>query len=597
MVEPFERATSKFEESEIEKIVERYLKIGACSRCEKEEGDFISTVFLVPKKEGGNRLVINLKPLNKFIHCQKFKIEDYRCVRNMLSRNDYLCKIDIKDAYFMIEVHEKDRKFLKFRYEGELVKFNVLPFGLNIAPRVFTKLLKPVMSILRAQGFLSVIFIDDILVFAGSSVKCIENVTATCKLLRRLGFIINEEKSVLVPQQELQYLGFVFNTQKMSISLPSSKRCKIISEIRKTFLSQNLTILKLAELQGLLVSACPAVPYGQLYTRRLAIFIRDALALGNNDYSSSAHLVSEVSTDLTWWLNNIKKSEMFIRPDLYSAVIFTDASLTGWGAKIECKDSIKIARGRWTIEEKAFSINVLELLAIERALLSLANDREKEQILLRVDNTTAIAYINRFGGCHSQSLYEIGKRIWKWCEERSLWLYASYIKSAENKDADFQSRILDDNTEWKLNNIIFGKICENFGTPDIDLFASNENKQCDKFVSWFPCPFNFAVDAFTLDWGTLGFYAFPPFSLIPRVLRKICHDKAKGILIVPFWHSQIWYPKFVAMCQSEIIIFGPERNLLTDPHNCRLHPLWKSLQLAVAVVSGKCLNENPLLQM
>lgn len=69
-------------------------------------------------------------------------------------------------------------------------------------------------------------------------------------------------------------------------------------------------------------------------------------------------------------------------------------------------------------------------------------------------------------------LTEITKTIWKWCEDRNLWIHASYIESQENKEADEQSRILPQDTEWGLADWAFKKIVRKF---DIDLFASKLN--------------------------------------------------------------------------------------------------------------------------
>ncbi len=74
--------------------------------------------------------------------------------------------------------------------------------------------------------------------------------------------------------------------------------------------------------------------------------------------------------------------------------------------------------------------------------------------------------------------------------------------------------------------------------PEIDLFASRINKQVEKFVSYQPDPDALAVNAFSLDWNKIKFYAFPPFSCVGKMLNKIYTDKAHGIIIVPNWPSQ-----------------------------------------------------------
>ena len=66
-------------------------------------------------------------------------------------------------------------------------------------------------------------------------------------------------------------------------------------------------------------------------------------------------------------------------------------------------------------------------------------------------------------------------------------------------------------TEWILNSQIFANIIAQYGTPDIDPFASRLNHQIPTYVSWEPDPGAVAMDAFSLHWGKLFFYAFPLF--------------------------------------------------------------------------------------
>jgi hypothetical protein len=103
----------------------------------------------------------------------------------------------------------------------------------------------------------------------------------------------------------------------------------------------------------------------------------------------------------------------------------------------------------------------------------------------------------------------------------------------KNMLADFKSRKLNDQLEWKLNQI-FNKLCAIWQLPGIDLFASRLNFQVEQFCSWKPDPQSEFVNAFTVNWGKFYFiYLFPPFSLLNRCIRKIKTDKASGMIIVP----------------------------------------------------------------
>lgn len=97
------------------------------------------------------------------------------------------------------------------------------------------------------------------------------------------------------------------------------------------------------------------------------------------------------------------------------------------------------------------------------------------------------------------------------------------------------------------------------------------------------------MDAFTLNWKHLSFYAFPPFWVILRVSQKFVIDKATGIAIVPLWKSQSWYPLFIV---GKNILLGPNDNLLFNDFSPENHPLSKNLILVAAKLSGKYSNEK-----
>ena len=100
---------------------------------------------------------------------------------------------------------------------------------------------------------------------------------------------------------------------------------------------------------------------------------------------------------------------------------------------------------------------------------------------------------------------------------RNNWLTASHIPKVLNTEADYKSRRNKSGTEWKLLENIYDRVVSYFHCkPDIDVFASRINNQVDKFVSYQPDPHAFAVDAFSMDWQGLNFYAFPPFSCVRK---------------------------------------------------------------------------------
>ena len=164
------------------------------------------------------------------------------------------------------------------------------------------------------------------------------------------------------------------------------------------------------------------------------------------------------------------------------------------------------------------------------------------------------------------------------------WISAAYIPGKDNIEADHQSRILQDATEWKLHPELFQKIVDKFGKPDIDLFASRINRQLKSYVSWHPEPEAMAVNAFSLTWNNNFFLC--SHSLVGRVLAKVNRDKTDAVIVVPDWSTQYWYPQLVQMTTIEPLYFQlSPKNLILTHKPSKNHSLHLKLQLvAIRVI-------------
>ena len=135
---------------------------------------------------------------------------------------------------------------------------------------------------------------------------------------------------------------------------------------------------------------------------------------------------------------------------------------------------------------------------------------------------------------------------------------------------------------------LFDTITCQFLYPQVDLFASRLNRQVDTFVSWKPEPAAWAVDAFSLNWKDIMFYAFPPFSVLGQVLNKIIEDQASGKLVMPLWPTQPWFPVMLSLLMDHPRHIMPDsRNLQLRGKPFALHPLHKQLHLLVIHLSGQ----------
>ncbi|KAI8428154.1 hypothetical protein MSG28_002401 [Choristoneura fumiferana] len=517
---------SKDENIYIEKELSRLTKIKAIRPCKSSEGQFISSIFVVPKSNGEKRLILNLKNLNKFVKTQHFKMEDIRTASRLVTADCYMVNLDLKEAYFLVPIYEGHTKYLRFYFKNALYEFLALPFGLCSAPHVFTKLMRPVSAHLRSRGFKSVQYLDDSLLIGDTFQDCLNNLNETLNCLKKLGFVINYTKSSLVPQKECQFLGFILNSKQLTLELPVKKKNDILSRTSTMLNAKAMSIRSFARYLGTLTAACPAVKYSWLYIKSLERVRYLELLKNNDDYDQIMNVPSNIHDDLLWWKRNILISSNPIKQPDYILEIFTDASLAGWGSA--CNGE-KIG-GSWNQKESNHHINYLELLAAFFGLKSFARDYRNSDILLRVDNTTAIAYINKMGGIQYPHLNDMAKQIWTWCEKRNIHVFASYIKSCHNTDADKESRNID--IEWELNNHSFRSIVTKFGRPDIDIFASRINAKCTKYISWKRDPYAFNIDAFTRN-PSVAPTSFPGSECVVReaLTRRRVPQSALNIML------------------------------------------------------------------
>lgn len=572
----------------VDKEVKQLLDKGAIVHSGHENGEYISTIFIVPKPNGKFRPVINLKYLNEYVHYDHFKQETFKVVLELLQQNDFLTSVDLQDAYFSIPIHKDYQKYLKFSWNGSLYQFVCLPFGLKSAPFVFTKVLKPVYAWFRQQNIRCSYYIDDSLNMNQGKEVCSKNTGTIIDKLSDLGYVVNKKKSVLIPTQRIIFFGFLIDSVQFRVYLTDEKIQKIWNLATLLMKKGVVIVRQLASFIGSIINAFYAVLEGPLHYRNLER--NKIMGLGSNYNFDNTVTLSESSIkELEWWVCNIvKKNGKRIRPDKVDVYCRTDASLKGWGA-IDLK-SDEFAHARWSGEEAEHSINFLELKAIYYGFLTLYVNRRDIHIQVQSDNISAVAYVNDMGGMASRSMDQLSVQLWEWCLDRNIFISAIYIPGIMNT-ADFYSRNFSDSTEWMLKKDIFQRICRHFFHPDIDLFASRYNNQTDCFVSWFPEPGATAYNAFSIDWGQYRPYMFPPFNLISKVINKVVKDKVeKAILIFPLWKSQSWFPLLLENICCLPVRLPRHKDLLQMPQDGKEHPLAKKMKIIAVVVSGKRCN-------
>ena len=189
----------------------------------------------------------------------------------------------------------------------------------------------------------------------------------TVSLFTNLGFTIHPVKSVLQPQQKIDFLGFVLDSITMTVTLTAAKAMKVRSASQNLLFQKTTTIRSVAQVIGFLVSSFPAVEYAEMHYRHLELDKISALRANKENFDSIMSLSVQSKTELTWWVNNVLTASKPLshgNPDL---TLTTDASKVGWGAV--CGDTS--TGGFWSLEEQRYHRNFLELKAVLLGLKSL----------------------------------------------------------------------------------------------------------------------------------------------------------------------------------------------------------------------------------
>ena len=321
------------------------------------------------------------------------------------------------------------------------------------------------------------------------------------------------------------------------------------------------------KLLGVLSSLIQLVPGGRLCMRSLQLALRRQW--DHVDQSILVEWSQEIRQDLDWWLDrdrlDLGISLEQVSPQLE---LWSDASDVGWGAHLD----ESVTSGLWAPEEVESSINVRELVAIERALLWFAPHLVGSSVAIFADNSTAIAYLRNQGGTHSLLLNSIAQRILRWAENLQVVISPQFIMGKHNVLADSLShpnQIL--GSEWALKREVFQDLCRKWPVS-IDLFATSRNHRCSIYFSPYHDHSALGTDALLQSWDGWQAYAFPSLSLIPAVLKKL--RSSSGVLltiIAPYWPQRPWFPDRLDLVVDGPVALPQSRDLLRQPHFHRFH--------------------------
>ncbi len=281
--------------------------------------------------------------------------------------------LDLKDGFWHVPISRRKRPYLGFKYKGQYWRFRAMPFGLNIAPRIFTKLMAHVIKIMASEGIFVLIYLDDLLIIAPSEEKCSEHRDRAIAILEELGWIINTEKSRQQPSQIFDWLGVHLDLQTHTVSATQNSMDEFKNQLDLLIKSSSTTKRSIMRLQGLANWIGQSNQIARMFVARTKVLLRifRYQALG-----AKLTLSKGMKLSLVKWVQTPKISQQLGNPPP-TIIIQTDASLKGWGFQIDQPPF----RGEFDQSMSKYSINTLELLTIWFALLKVTKVNQVIQIL------------------------------------------------------------------------------------------------------------------------------------------------------------------------------------------------------------------------
>lgn len=524
--------------AEIDSLLEKR----AVERVENHQSPgYYSRLFLVKKKNGKLRPVIDLSQLNKHIKLDHFKMETQESVRTTVRDHFWTVSIDLQDAYLHVPVRPTYRKYLRFAFCGQVFQFRSLPFGICTAPCLFTRLMKCVAGFIRRQGPSLMQYLDDWLVYSLSREVLLNHLTQVWGIITNLGLIPNLEKSELVPAQRFQYIGMYFLTDLGIVRIPSDRVDSLVTQLSRCIQSSRLSARTFLSLLGSLNAAAPFVELGRLHLRQLQFILFSlwrphALPL---DYEIGLDQ-TRFKHHLRWWLEPGRLTRgVTMHSPTATVHLYTDASRHGWGAHVEPQGSM--CKGVWLPAQCQLHINVLELKAVTLAVQALLPLLRGKCVMIATDNRTVVSYIRKEGGTRSYILFTEAWDLLLLCQRNDIMVRVRHIPGRLNVIADSLSRGKTIPTEWSISPEITRALFQLWGTPSVDLFATRFNHKLPQFVSPVPDQGAVGVDALAREWGSQFAYAFPPTKLMPQVLQQVRNSQSRLVLVAPCWPQQLWF--------------------------------------------------------
>ena len=498
------------------------------------------------------RLVLDAsRGLNPYCTSRGIKLDDLTHVPHVVQQKDFMIVNDLDSGFWHVPVHPAHQQYLGVHIMGEEGKpifwvWQVLVLGLKDACHVFTRIISPIMSKLRKEGFRGQIYIDDLLIVASSKESALWWEQRVFQVFGEAGWIFKPAKRSGEPAQVCRFLGLEINSITMCFQIPEDKIATIQERLKKVKTRQ-ARVRELARLVGTLQAVRLATgPIVSVMTRSLYVAVDTAAT-----WSSWVTLSKMALQEITWWQENIEEASRFPISDSQSTTpvafeVASDASGVGYFSYLVGSSRTTLAARAFSEEERRESSTWRELAAFHDTWTKECNlvQFAGQKVAHYTDNQAMASVVCR--GSKNERLQPLVveavlalrrhgvsmSAVWR-SREDGLICYAD--KGSRDFHADDIS--LDEETMLKIS--------QKFGSFDVDTFAAAANSKGARFYSKLDVPGSAGMNCFHQSLNpNESHFCFPPPHLLVAALRHIQRCGVTAVMVVPVWANSTYFSVF-----------------------------------------------------
>ena len=545
----------------LQPTLDKYLKEGVIRKMTTEETlrtRFWVPIFGRPKKEGGIRLITDLRKLNQCMEIPHHRPESWKTVMETVKEDSLTWGItmDMSSYFHHLEMHHKSQRWMRFQANQVAYQIQAMPFGWSGSPWWSHKMAQPIRAWMNKNLIQHCWYVDDVLILGETKNMCEEKAAKLVNLLTTLGVKVNVDKTMVEASQIVHYIGHSIDLQNGLLQPIQAKLASLKKAINHQIRSNVATPRHLCALAGALLDSqksnvkLTGIP--QILMKEASLMAQENARLLCLPYrSTQCWAKSSPKTCATRralhqahaaTLN--PQSRVFRALNDHKYVLQTDASNLGWGAALYRRSqstlvTVEETQGVWSMEEETLHITTREALASARAVQVLLPRLPPGCSLLLQSDSSSTVWCWRKGSAKPAINDPIRDQMFSLARHR-IFLQSEHLAGLLNVTADILSRFLDlDN--YRLHPTIFRHVCRHFHfRPQIDLFASKLNHQLARYASWVQDAASLG-NAWSLQW-TEPSWLNPPWAVVHRALLKVQKDKALVLACLPAWTAAPWWP-------------------------------------------------------